>query len=104
MEGYQDQPPPSLITRYWSPGWNSVQALNKFQQDVGGPLKDGDTGKSLIGADTTVQPVYFNLATEALNHKKDTQAEIPVYNIFGSEELSAQSPAIVERAKLIHSE
>jgi NADH-quinone oxidoreductase subunit G len=104
MEGYQDQPPPSLITRYWSPGWNSVQALNKFQQDVGGPLKGGDTGESLIGVETTVQPVYFNLATEALNHTKNKQVEIPVYNIFGSEELSAQSPAIVERAKLIHSE
>ena len=45
MEGYQDQPPAPLISRYWSPGWNSVQALNKFQQEVGGPLKGGDPGK-----------------------------------------------------------
>jgi NADH-quinone oxidoreductase subunit G len=48
MEGYQDQPPPPLISRYWSPGWNSVQALNKFQQEVGGPLHGGDPGKRLI--------------------------------------------------------
>ncbi len=48
MEGYQDQPPAPLISRYWSPGWNSVQALNKFQQEVGGPLNGGDPGKRLI--------------------------------------------------------
>ena len=49
MEGYEGQPPAPLISRYWSPGWNSVQALNKFQQEVGGPLKGGDPGKRLIG-------------------------------------------------------
>ncbi len=37
MEGYQKQPPSSLIPRFWAPGWNSVQALNKFQEEVGGP-------------------------------------------------------------------
>ena len=48
MEGCQDHPPAPLISRYWSPGWNSVQALNKFQQEVGGPLNGGDPGKRLI--------------------------------------------------------
>jgi hypothetical protein len=35
MEGYQGQPPSPLISRYWSPGWNSVQALNKCQVTIG---------------------------------------------------------------------
>ena len=48
MEGYEGQPPAPLISRYWSPGWNSVQALNKYQQEVGGALKGGDPGKRLI--------------------------------------------------------
>ena len=25
MEGFQGQPPPALIPRFWSPGWNSIQ-------------------------------------------------------------------------------
>jgi NADH-quinone oxidoreductase subunit G len=48
MEGCQDEPPAPLIPRYWSPGWNSVQALNKFQQEVGGLLKGGDPGIRLM--------------------------------------------------------
>ncbi len=56
MEGYQDQPPAPLISRYWSPGWNSVQALNKFQQEVGGPLKSGDPGKTF---DRTGHPPFI---------------------------------------------
>ena len=37
-----------LISRYWAPGWNSVQALNKFQSEIGGPLRGGDPGRRLI--------------------------------------------------------
>jgi NADH-quinone oxidoreductase subunit G len=48
MEGSREQPPPALIARYWAPGWNSVQALNKFQQEIGGPLRGGDPGVRLI--------------------------------------------------------
>ncbi|HEX9385337.1 MAG TPA: NADH-quinone oxidoreductase subunit NuoG, partial [Anaerolineales bacterium] len=48
MEGYKGQPPPSLTPRYWSPGWNSEQALNKFQAEVGGPLIGGSPGRRLI--------------------------------------------------------
>ena len=48
MEGYQGEPPPPLIPRFWAPGWNSVQAVNKFQSEVGGPLRGGDPGRRLI--------------------------------------------------------
>ncbi len=48
MEGFGDRPPAALIPRYWSPGWNSVQSLNKFQSEVGGPLRGGDPGQRLI--------------------------------------------------------
>ena len=48
MEGDRGQPPSALIARYWAPGWNSVQALNKFQQEIGGLLRGGDPGERLI--------------------------------------------------------
>ncbi len=34
----------------WSPGWNSPQAWNKFQDEVGGKLRHGDPGVRLIEA------------------------------------------------------
>ena len=102
MEGYQGQPPAPLISRYWSPGWNSVQALNKFQQEVGGQLKNSDPGKKLIDTGKNIHPAYFKVATGNQDQKKIKEAEMPVHRIFGSEELSSQSPAIVERAKSAH--
>src|SRR5690606_31655253 len=38
MEGARLQPPPALIPRFWAPGWNSIQSLNKFQAEINGPL------------------------------------------------------------------
>ena len=48
MEGFSGQPPPALIPRFWAPGWNSVQAATKFQDEAGGPLRGGDPGRRLI--------------------------------------------------------
>jgi NADH-quinone oxidoreductase subunit G len=97
MEGYEGQPPAALISRYWSPGWNSVSALNKFQQEVGGPLTGGDPGKRLIEPKPGGKPGYFTgVPSKALPGQEQTP---PQYDIFKSEELSAQSPAIIERAK-----
>src|SRR5690606_19375260 len=48
MEGSRLQPPPSAVPFYWAPGWNSIQAVNKYQQEVGGPLKGGDPGIKLL--------------------------------------------------------
>jgi NADH-quinone oxidoreductase subunit G len=98
MEGYEGQPPAPLIPRYWSPRWNSVSALNKFQQEVGGPLKGGDPGKRLIGPMQKGKPEYFtDVPSEPAAGQGQSSA--PEFDIFRSEELSAQSPAIVERAK-----
>jgi NADH-quinone oxidoreductase subunit G len=72
MEGYQDEPPAPLIPRYWSPGWNSVQALNKFQQEVGGRLKGGDPGKRLI------EPITL---PSSLPSKEGQQHPLPKSNI-----------------------
>lgn len=51
MEG-NNQPtaPRSEIPFAWAPGWNSPQAWNKFQDEVGGKLRHGDPGVRLIEA------------------------------------------------------
>ena len=49
MEGFPDQPPSPLIPRFWAPGWNSEAAVNKYQEEVGGPLRGGNPGRPLIG-------------------------------------------------------
>ncbi|MFM7784279.1 MAG: NADH-quinone oxidoreductase subunit NuoG, partial [Gammaproteobacteria bacterium] len=49
MEGYGGPAEPgALIPFAWSPGWNSPQAWNKFQDEVGGHLLAGDPGVRLI--------------------------------------------------------
>ena len=99
MEGYEGRPPAPLISRYWSPGWNSVQALNKFQQEVAGPLCGGDAGKRLIEPASAGKPSYFGDIPEAAK-KEYSPSDFPHYAIFGSEELSSYAPSIVEREKL----
>jgi NADH-quinone oxidoreductase subunit G len=97
MEGSGEQPPSPLITGYWSPGWNSVQALNKYQQETGGELRDNGSGKRLIEPDPDGKTAYFTIDPAKASNEQDAAAA-PKYHIFGSEELSGYSPAIKERA------
>ncbi len=99
MEGHDSPPPPpsALIPRFWAPGWNSVQALNKFQDEIGGPLRDGDPGRRLIEPDASKPPAYFN---DIPPRRTTTPGEwhiVALHHIFGSEELSRLSPAVAER-------
>lgn len=98
MEGFHGISQAPLIPRYWAPGWNSVQALNKFQEEVGGPLRGNGEGTRLVepgeGAperDSFTVPLPFE-------PRPGERLVIAGYHIFGSEELSALSPAIAERS------
>jgi len=93
MEGYEGQPPAPLITRYQTPGWNSVQALNKFQQETGGPLRGEDPGIKLISTCDKQNLPFFNSKADIVAVRSENT---PEYQIFGSEELSSCSPSIVE--------
>jgi NADH-quinone oxidoreductase subunit G len=97
MEGYEGQPLPSLIPRYWAPGWNSVQALNKFQDEVGGPLHGGEPGRRLIEPSPESKISYTREIPDAFVPRQDEFLAVPLYHIFGSEEFSRLSPAIAER-------
>ena len=84
----------------WSPGWNSNQSVFKFQQEVGGALMGGDPGALLVkpesASDNASRAAKFRevpdafVATEAF-------LVVPLYAIFGSDELSNASWPIIER-------
>jgi NADH-quinone oxidoreductase subunit G len=96
MEGYYGEMPGALYPFYWAPGWNSVQALNKFQQEVGGPLAGGDPGVRLI--EPGGSPSREVAAIPPPFKRRDGEwLVIARYPIFGAEELSARAPAMASR-------
>ncbi|MGC8658218.1 MAG: NADH-quinone oxidoreductase subunit NuoG [Desulfomonilaceae bacterium] len=98
MEGYPGIPPASLIPRFWAPGWNSCQSVNKFQSEINGPLIGGDPGKRLIEPSTTNEWLYFNDTPATNGHREKEWLAVPKFHIFGSEELSKFAASISERA------
>jgi NADH-quinone oxidoreductase subunit G len=97
MEGYDGPPPADLIQRFWVPGWNSIQALNKFQAEIGGPLRGGDPGRRLIEPAPDAAISYFK-EIPAAQPADGEWVLVAVHHIFGSEELSVSSPGVAERS------
>ena len=92
--------PAAAIPIQWAPRWNSVQAVNKFQDEIAGPLHGGDPGVKLFtplrNGDGVRSPENgdrprFSAGDGAL-------PALPLHNIFGSEELSQRSSPVRERA------
>jgi NADH-quinone oxidoreductase subunit G len=94
MESGPESAPPSLIPFFWAPGWNSVQAINKFQSEVGGPLRGGDPGIRLIEPSSAQSWRYYSTFPEAFRPQQDRWLLVPIFHIFGSEELSRHAQAI----------
>jgi len=98
MEGTPDQPPAALIPFFWSPSWNSIQAVNTYQKEVGGPLRGGDAGVRLFEpAPMNGQP-YFSAIPPAFRPREGEWLVVPMHHIFGSDELSLAAPGIRELA------
>jgi NADH-quinone oxidoreductase subunit G len=95
MEGYvgPDEPAP-LIPFAWAPGWNSPQAWNKFQDEVGGHLRTGDPGVRLIKGQG--QQSYFTAIPESFKAGSSLKA-VPLYHLFGSEEMTARAEPLQDR-------
>ena len=98
MEGFRGLPPPSLTPFYWSPGWNSVQSINKYQEEVGGSLRGGDPGLRLFEPIQNAQVNFFTSVPELFVRSDNQLMIVPIHHIFGSEELSARSPSVTERS------
>ncbi|MBC2656514.1 NADH-quinone oxidoreductase subunit NuoG [Pseudomonas sp. MSSRFD41] len=97
MEGYSGSAEPrSQVPFAWSPGWNSPQAWNKFQDEVGGHLRAGDPGTRLIESQGD-RLSWFASAPKAFSPAQGTWQAVPFYHLFGSEENSSKAAPIQER-------
>ena len=92
MEGAALQPPGALQPFFWSPGWNSIQSVNKFQSEIGASLRTGDPGVRLI--EPSGKGEYFTRIPSHFVRREREWLVIPIVHIFGSEELSRQAPAV----------
>ncbi len=102
MEGYagagREDRPPELLPFAWAPGWNSPQAWNKFQTEVGGALRGGDPGEHLIAPRGTL--AYYS-PTPPRRGEYGFSA-IALYEHFGSDELTALAAPIQARMPLAY--
>ena len=97
MEGARTLPPSAMVPFFWSPGWNSVQSVNKYQKEIGAALRDGDPGVRLLEQNRENPVKYHAEVPEKFAPVAGRLWLVPVYHIFGSEELSAQSPSVAKR-------
>jgi NADH-quinone oxidoreductase subunit G len=97
MEGYYGTMPAALYPYIWAPAWNSVQALNKFQAEVGGAMAGGDAGVRLLQSPLASRG-YARDVPPPFAPREHEWLILPQYELFGSEELSALAPAILERS------
>lgn len=97
MEGYSGSSEDrQQIPFAWAPGWNSPQAWNKFQDEVGGHLRAGDPGVRLI------EPLgdrlgWLGEAPKAFNPAPGHWQVVPLHHLFGSEETSSRAAPVQER-------
>jgi NADH-quinone oxidoreductase subunit G len=80
----------------WSPGWNSPQAWNKFQDEVGGHLRAGDPGVRLIESSGD-KLSWFSNVPRAFAPAQGTWQVVPFYHLFGSDETSSKAAPVQER-------
>ena len=97
MEGYVgSQTPASLVPFAWSAGWNSPQAWNKYQDEVGGHLKGGDSGVRLFDC-LAKRPARSYVAPIQITVNPESFRLVPMHHIFGSGEFTIKTPAMESR-------
>ncbi|MGD8328415.1 MAG: NADH-quinone oxidoreductase subunit NuoG [Acidobacteriota bacterium] len=109
MEGYPGEPPPALLPRVWAPGWNSNEAINQFQIEVGGPLHGGDPGRRIFAADLAgfgngaagesrgaASDAPSGRAPDAGAPEPDRLLVCATAEIFGSEPMARRAQALAE--------
>jgi NADH-quinone oxidoreductase subunit G len=97
MEGYQGVAAPALTPFVWAPGWNSGAAVNKFQEEIAGPLRGDDHGVRLFGEPDVDAPSFFAAIPAGFAPRAGEWLLVPLYHIFGSEELSVYADAVAQR-------
>ena len=109
MEGFTGRRPPELLSQVWAPGWNSNEAINQFQIEVGGPLHGGDPGLRIFDSNSSglnenqfINAAIGSLPVTEAREKDDTVLVCAAVEIFGSESMSRRSPALAELAPDIY--
>lgn len=96
MEGYVGaQTSSALIPFAWAPGWNSPQSWNKFQSEVGGALKQGESGVRLFASNQAIelsQPVLQNAQASV------GAQWIASHHLFSTSDWATRSAVLKERA------
>ena len=97
MEGYVGpQNASSLVPFAWAPGWNSPQAWNKYQDEVGGHLKGGDSGVRLFDR-LVKRPARSYVAPTAVVANPESFRLVPMHHIFASGEFTIKTPVMESR-------
>ncbi|HRP30862.1 MAG TPA: NADH-quinone oxidoreductase subunit NuoG [Agriterribacter sp.] len=96
MEGYPGIPPESLTPFFWSPGWNSGQAVNKYQQETGGALRNENPGVMLFKHNKDHIGKFITDYPDPFTPIPGKYLLLPQHQLFGSEEMSAYSETLSE--------
>jgi NADH-quinone oxidoreductase subunit G len=71
--------------------------MYNYLDEPNGSMKGGDPGIRLIESGEEHNNSYFDINNQISEYQKDKLLVIPVYNIFGSDELSSAASAISQR-------
>ncbi len=84
--------------RVWAPGWNSNEAINQLQIEVGGSLQGGDPGRRVFSVNGGGSAAAAEGPAVAAAAATDEGGMLlcATAEIFGSEVLSRRAPAIAE--------
>ena len=99
MEGYSGKQTQSAMIPFASAaGWNSPQAWNKYQDKVGGSLKNGDPGVRLFDEIERLAQRQYIAPADSSAHSTDMQQGyaklVPIYNIYASSMMASRSPIV----------
>ncbi|WP_372815072.1 NADH-quinone oxidoreductase subunit NuoG [Psychrobacter sp.] len=102
MEGYSGkETPSSMIPFANAAGWNSPQAWNKYQDKVGGHLKNGDPGVRMfdqLARLETRQYVAPDAISVTTTDMQQGQAKlVPIHNIYASSMMASRSPVVAKQ-------
>jgi NADH-quinone oxidoreductase subunit G len=100
MEGSPVNRPAALNPLVWMPGWNSNEAINKFQEEINGPLMGGDPGILLFDNPEIKSSGQLEFSQNGAVQPSSSGKVIAVAHarLFDGEALSAKSSALRQRA------
>ncbi|MEX2132221.1 MAG: molybdopterin dinucleotide binding domain-containing protein, partial [Pseudohongiellaceae bacterium] len=96
MEGASVLKDSYVLSSAWSPQWNSNQSISKFQAEIYGPLLQSSGEVQLLSSRPAVASGNYYANKLPAASGKEWQS-VRALQIFGSDELSACSPAIRSR-------